>query len=136
MPECRGEMEGSIVWKAEVIPNHISTTSIASTASTVLDKASQIILPRTSIPSSLSVPRKRMIQILLSVDFDAVSDSSEQVLTLTITWLTTLLDTSQGMWASLVSSDYFENMLSLHLLHGSFLVTLWKASQRDEDDRG
>src|SRR5580658_8060122 len=66
-------MKGRIVSKAGVFPNHASSTSSASTAPVILDKSCQIILPKTSIPSSLSVPRKRTIQILLLVDFDTVS---------------------------------------------------------------
>jgi hypothetical protein len=67
-------MEGRIVSKAEgVFPNHASSTSSASTAPAILDKSSQIILSNTSTPSSLSIPRKRTIQILLFVDFDTVS---------------------------------------------------------------
>jgi len=75
--EClsiEGGMEGRIVSKAEeVIPNHVGSTSSARAASAIVDKASRYFLPSASIPASLSVPRKRTIQILLSVDFDAVS---------------------------------------------------------------
>jgi NAD(P)-dependent dehydrogenase (short-subunit alcohol dehydrogenase family) len=60
-----GGMEGRVVWKAEEV--------IPSTTSAILHKASQIILPDKSIPRPLPVPKKRTIQVLLSVDFDAVS---------------------------------------------------------------
>jgi NAD(P)-dependent dehydrogenase (short-subunit alcohol dehydrogenase family) len=59
-----GGMEGRVVWKAEEVLSH--TTSI-------LQKASQIILPDASIPRPPSVSKKRTIQALISVDFDAVS---------------------------------------------------------------
>lgn len=60
-----GGMEGRIVWKAEeVLPNMTSS---------ILHKAGQIMSPTNSITQSLPVPKKRTIQVLLSVDFDAIS---------------------------------------------------------------
>ena len=63
-----GGMEGRVVWKQDdaIKPAQFSTTS------TVMEKA-QSILPASIIPSPLSPPAKRRIQILLSIDFDAVS---------------------------------------------------------------
>jgi NAD(P)-dependent dehydrogenase (short-subunit alcohol dehydrogenase family) len=68
-----GGMEGRIVWKSrEVIPDSQNFASTAM-ASTVLHKAKDVIVPSTLIQAPLSVKKKRTIQILLSVDFDAVS---------------------------------------------------------------
>jgi hypothetical protein len=61
-----GGMEGRVVWKADEV---IKSTG---TATTIMEKA-QPILPASVIHPSLSPPSKRKIQILLSIDFDAVS---------------------------------------------------------------
>lgn len=61
-----GGMEGRVVWKAEEV------IEPGSTAIAIMDKA-QSILPASIIHPSLSPPSKRKIQILLSIDFDAVS---------------------------------------------------------------
>ncbi|KAH6713935.1 polysaccharide deacetylase family protein-like protein [Leptodontidium sp. MPI-SDFR-AT-0119] len=63
-----GGMEGRVVWKAE----EVLKTSSSSTITSVKEKV-QSILPISTIPQSLASPPKRKIQILLSIDFDAVS---------------------------------------------------------------
>ncbi|KAG4429086.1 hypothetical protein IFR05_015433 [Cadophora sp. M221] len=63
-----GGMEGRVVWKAE----EVLKTSSSSTITSVKEK-SQSILPISTIPQPLTSPPKRKIQILLSIDFDAVS---------------------------------------------------------------
>ena len=60
-----GGMEGRLVWKAHEV---IKT---GSTAASIMEKA-QSLIPSSIIQSSVSV-RNRKIQILLSIDFDAVS---------------------------------------------------------------
>jgi hypothetical protein len=60
-----GGMEGRVVWKAHEV---IKT---GSTAASIMEKA-QSSIPSSIVQSSMSVP-KRKIQILLSIDFDAVS---------------------------------------------------------------
>lgn len=57
-----GGMEGRVVWKLEDV--QLGSKENANEHS---------ILPIKSIPSSLKLTRKRRIQILLSIDFDAVS---------------------------------------------------------------
>lgn len=61
-----GGMEGRVVWKAEEI------IKPGLTAVAIMEKA-QSIMPASIIPASLSLSSKRKIQILLSIDFDAVS---------------------------------------------------------------
>lgn len=59
-----GGMEGRIVWP--------EASKGPSTATTIIEKGIPT-LPMSSIPKFLSPPSKRKIQILLSIDFDAVS---------------------------------------------------------------
>lgn len=63
-----GGMEGRIVWKAEEVMNN---SEVASTSSLV-EKAQGIFIHPTIHAPLRSTP-KRKIQILLSIDFDAVS---------------------------------------------------------------
>ncbi|KAL2069891.1 hypothetical protein VTL71DRAFT_14570 [Oculimacula yallundae] len=63
-----GGMEGRVVWKAE----EALQSSEASITTSVKEKA-QSIIPISTVPEPLTTPPKRKIQILLSVDFDAVS---------------------------------------------------------------
>ncbi|RDW75064.1 hypothetical protein BP6252_06206 [Coleophoma cylindrospora] len=68
-----GGMEGRVVWKAdEVLPAMTPSTSV--TSSPVISKSlPRVSQPLPNIPKSIATPRARKIQILLSVDFDAVS---------------------------------------------------------------
>ncbi|CZS96359.1 related to polysaccharide deacetylase family protein [Rhynchosporium graminicola] len=61
-----GGMEGRVVWKAE----EVLQTSLVTMS---LKEKVESILPVSSIPQALAAPTKRKIQVLLSVDFDAVS---------------------------------------------------------------
>ena len=68
--ECisvHGGMEGRVIWKeSEVIESHVKKTEVGK-----LDSNDQNI--RLLEPPAVSKPRKRRVQIALSVDFDAVS---------------------------------------------------------------
>lgn len=61
-----GGMEGRIVWLEELVESSLSTTS-------TIAKETEVLPSVSSIPSHVSLPPKRKIQVLLSVDFDAVS---------------------------------------------------------------
>lgn len=63
-----GGMEGRVVWKAE----EVIKTSASAVLTSVKERA-QSIIPTSTIPQALTTPPKRKIQILLSIDFDAVS---------------------------------------------------------------
>jgi len=63
-----GGMEGRVVWK----PEEVIKTSASSVLTSVKEKA-QSVIPTSTIPQALTMPPKRKIQILLSIDFDAVS---------------------------------------------------------------
>lgn len=67
-----GGMEGRVVWKAEEV---MGSTAAEGPITAVIDKAKQAVLPSTSIPKTLPpLPtNKRVIQVLISVDFDAIS---------------------------------------------------------------
>ena len=62
-----GGMEGRLIWKEPVsdVMKHHESISIASVSS-----AAQ---PEKGPPAAMSPPRKRTVQVALSVDFDAIS---------------------------------------------------------------
>jgi peptidoglycan/xylan/chitin deacetylase (PgdA/CDA1 family) len=61
-----GGMEGRVVWKAD----EAIKLSTSSTTTSITEKAHSLL---PTIHSPFTQPRKRKIQILLSIDFDAVS---------------------------------------------------------------
>ena len=61
-----GGMEGRVVWKAD----EVTKTSFASAS--IMEKA-QSFIPASIMQSSISTLKRRKIQVLLSIDFDAVS---------------------------------------------------------------
>lgn len=63
-----GGMEGRVVWKAE----EVVKAADSSPAVTIAEKAHSLP-PTAVIHPALSSPRRRKIQILLGIDFDAVS---------------------------------------------------------------
>lgn len=72
-----GGMEGRVVWKAEEVMGITASTTAKEAIPSVIDKVKQAVLPTTSesIPRSLTVSSKskRTIEVLISVDFDAIS---------------------------------------------------------------
>jgi hypothetical protein len=68
-----GRMEERIVWKATDVLTGSANSTSTPLASTGAPKAPGVIVPSAMVTEPLFIRKQRTIQILLSVDFDAVS---------------------------------------------------------------